>query len=524
MKKYFNKSILIVIMSLLSFMSCETIDTDLIDNPSTIGPDDATLEFLFNSTQISLASFFETAQLPLSQVTRLELMGNSSTYENQFQAVRFNGLWTVAYAGFLNDNKLLKELATNVETEDINANNFIAVANIMEAYVITTLADIFGDIPYSETLQGDGNFNPSRDDDEEIYNVTRNLLETAVLLIEDGGSVSLTNDLYYNGDINKWKNLANSLLIKLAVQARLADSNTTARVNELISNNDFINNNNNDFQFNYSEVIAPDSRHNMFVNQYVGGANTYLSAPFMRRMENDPRFRYYFHHQASKISGREHGDSGPGVASEFPLNSVQGLYPIGGRYYDGPDVDPSNLFSTSPTTNANQGAKGAGASIIMTNFNTKFLIAEAELMMNNNVGAARTALEEAITASINKVTSFRTSAVPTGEGVTSAEITTYINDAMVRYDAASGSELKLNVIITESYKSLWGNGIEVYNNYRRTSYPNDLQASVTTSGDFTNSMKYPSVYIDNNNNNDAVQHPISDKVWWAEGTTFNLNF
>lgn len=518
MKKYINKTNQIIVALLfLFFVSCETIDTDLIDNPSTIGPEDATLEFLFNSTQISLAGFFETAQFPLAQVTRMELMSGAPTYENQFGAGRFNGLWTTAYATFLNDNKLLRTLASEIETENINGNNFIAVSQIMEAYVITTLADIFGGIPYSEALQGSDNFNPKRDDDVEIYNVSRNLLENAVLLIDDGGSVNLTNDLYYNGNMERWRKLANSLLIKLAVQARLNDTSaTTARLNSLLADNEFIGVNSEDFQFDYSDISSnPDSRHGTFVAQYVGGAGTHLSAPFMRRMENDPRFRYYFYHQDGIIFGREHGDAGPNVASEFPHISVQGLYPAGGKYNSG---------TSFPATNPNNGAKGAGASIMMTNFNTKFLIAEGQLMMNNNVAASRSALEDAINASMDKVTGFRTFAVPSGEAVSGADITSYINDAMTRFDNASGNQAKLDVIITESYKSLWGNGIEVYNNYRRTGYPSDLQASVSAAGTFTHSMKYPSVYIDNNNNPDAEQHSIGEKVWWAEGTTFNLNF
>ncbi len=518
MRKQFKSIYGLLAMSLLFVtVSCETLETDLIDDPSNLGPEEASIEFLFNSTQIQLADFFEDIQFSGAQVTRMELMGTSPIYESQFSAGDFDASWISAYSGFLNDSKALKALAADLETEEINGNNIIAAAQIMEAYVIVTLADYFGPVPYSEALQGSDNFNPKQDDDRAIYDAARLLLENSIQIIDEGGSVALPSDLYYDGNMERWKALANSFLIKLAVSSRLNDPEATARVNAVITGNSFIDNNNEDFQFNYSSATAPESRHPTFPAQYVGTAGIYMAAPFIRRMVDDPRFNYYFYLQNGEIFGREHGDNGPFVASELNRITVHGLYPVGGKYNDG----------TTGATNPGMGAMGEGASIIMTNSFTQFLIAEAQLMMNNNIVAARAAFENGIEASMDKVTSFRSFAIPSGAPEpTQAEINAYIAGAMASFDAASGNEAKLNIIISEYYKALWGNGIEPYNNFRRTSYPADLPPSISPNpGTFTNSMFYPAVYVNFNNNEDAVQKAtVAEKVWWAEGTSFNLDY
>lgn len=528
MKQIKFKSYLIfpLIALLLCITGCETIETDLTDDPSNLGEDEASLEFVFNANQLQLANFFQGIQFEGAQVCRMELMGTSPIYLNQFDFNQFDGSWRTAYAGFLRDAELAKELAIGLATDEANGNNIVAAVQIMESYVLTTLVDYFGDIPFSEALQGSDNFNPGRDLGEDVYAVARELLENSISLIQAGNSVPLPNDLYYGGDISRWESLANSLLIRLTIQSRLEDENANAQFNALLNTGDFISNNNGDFQFNYSVTREPtDSRHPIFGTQYDAIAGFYQSQDFMDRMIGDPRFDYYFNQQTSNttpngntdgIFGRVHGDAGPPVASELNLITVAGLYPVGGAYN-------SAFTATGPT----DGAAGAGAAVMMTNFATQFYIAEGLLSINGNVGAARTAMLNAITGSIDKVTGFRSETIPSDAVVpTAAEIDAYITGAGMRYDNAGSNEAKLDVIISEFYKSLWGNGVDVYNNYRRTSYPSDVAPSLSPNpGSFTNSMWYPAVYVNNNNNPDAQQKStVGVKVWWAESTSFNLDF
>jgi hypothetical protein len=72
----------------------------------------------------------------------------------------------------------------------------------------------------------------------------------------------------------------------------------------------------------------------------------------------------------------------------------------------------------------------------------------------------------------------------------------------------------LNVIETEYYLAAWGNGVETYNNYRRTGCPNNLQPALSPNpGSFIRSFFYASVYANYNKN--AVQKTTTNvKVFW----------
>ena len=71
-----------------------------------------------------------------------------------------------------------------------------------------------------------------------------------------------------------------------------------------------------------------------------------MAKPYIEIMVGDPRYNYYFYHQSGEIYAREHGDSGPPVAADYPKLTVHGLYPVGGKYNDG----------TTGSTNPNMGA------------------------------------------------------------------------------------------------------------------------------------------------------------------------
>lgn len=523
----FKTNILFPLIALLFCVGgCETIDTDLTDDPSNLGEDQASLEFVFNANQLQVATFFEAIQFSGSEVCRQELMSTSPIYLTQYEFGDFDFIWRVAYSSFLRDAQLSKELADQINTDGVTGNNIKAAVQIMESYVLTSLVDYFGDVPYSEALQGSDNFNPGRDSGEELYGVARELLLNSIALIQADNSVPLPNDLYYGGNMSSWEQLANSLLLRLTIQSRLENPDAAGQFNALVNAGNFITNNNNDFQFDYSNVREPaDSRHPNFSPKYDAIANFYQSQDFMEYMFEDPRFNYYFYQQDANagpnpnlpgVFGRRHGDTQPAIASELNDITVYGLYPVGGAYN-------SEFSPTGP----NDGAAGAGASVMMTNFSTQFYLAEGLLMINGNVGGARTAFINGIEASMDKVTSFRSETIPSDAVVpTAAEIQAYIDARVADYDNASGNEQKLDVVVKEFYKALWGNGLDVYNTYRRTGYPSDLAPSINPNpGTFTNTMWYPAVYVNNNNNPDAQQKPdVSVKAWWAENTSFNLDF
>lgn len=96
-----------------------------------------------------------------------------------------------------------------------NANQ-IAVAKILKSYYIWTITDRWGDVPYSQALQGQSNFAPAYDLQEDIYKAMFKDLKDAINGFDAGAPVK--GDLFYNGDNAKWKKLANSLRMLMAMR------------------------------------------------------------------------------------------------------------------------------------------------------------------------------------------------------------------------------------------------------------------------------------------------------------------
>jgi hypothetical protein len=79
-------------------------------------------------------------------------------------------------------------------------------------------------------------------------------------------------------------------------------------------------------------------------------------------------------------------------------------------------------------------------------------------------------------------------------------------------------QLKMDVLMKEYHIALWGNGIEAYNNLRRTGSPKNVQIAVTTAtpGFFMRSFFYPSVFVDRNSAAPKQKTPgtAANKVFW----------
>jgi hypothetical protein len=131
--------------------------------------------------------------------------------------VEFSG----TYSGPLSDLQKIINLNTDAATRnaqvDFGSNgNQLGVAKILKAYYLWTLTDRWGPIPFSEALQGAGNFNPKYDTQEDIYFGLLDLLEEAIADFDNGPAMQ--GDVLYQGDISKWKKLANTLRMFIALR------------------------------------------------------------------------------------------------------------------------------------------------------------------------------------------------------------------------------------------------------------------------------------------------------------------
>lgn len=124
-------------------------------------------------------------------------------------------MWLSYYPYIIRDVVDVAERTKN-KPEYTNAN---AVARILKVENFLKLTDYYGDIPYFNAGMGyyTGNFNAAYDEQQAIYDDFLKELSEASEALTASGDL-LTHDLYYNGDIAKWKRFANSLHLRIAMR------------------------------------------------------------------------------------------------------------------------------------------------------------------------------------------------------------------------------------------------------------------------------------------------------------------
>lgn len=532
--------------------SCNKQLSPLLNNPSVPSTSAASPDLYLNNLQLSFKNFFQDATDLCDGLTRQEIM-YGPTYYNAFAPTSYDDIWTQAYENvMLTANTMIPISLSKGET------THAGIAQVLKAYVMISLVDMFGDVPYSQALQGVGVPNPVTDKGAAIYDSAEALLTAAIANFAIKPSAKPSNDLFYGGNAANWTRLANTLLLKAYIQTRLVDNTVTAKIAALVTANNLITSGSQDFVFSYStHSQAPDARIGHYVGNYGtdNGAGDYIGTWFMWELADakgyqDPRTRYYLYRQLTDITtdprvasqttrqfaipcyyrtdpyapgvpyclvdngywGRDHGNN-EGIPPDNSLRTTWGLYPAAGAF------DYNQNLPTGQSTGRETGAGGDGINPIWLASYTYFLEAEAALILGTP-GNPKALTIAGVDASFTKVANFATAIgykIPTSDTtmlITATNTAKYENTVGNLYSSASGTAAQLNVIETEYYLAAWGNGLETYNNYRRTGCPNNFQPTLDPNpGLFIRSFFYPSVYASFNKN--AVQKTVvSNKVFW----------
>ena len=94
----------------LVLTSCETTELDLTSNPNALSPEQADATFFLNSIQVDFAFWVNSMGDRGGELTRINYM-NGRTYNNVYSPDSWDGLWSSAYRGMLEDIRLMNILA-----------------------------------------------------------------------------------------------------------------------------------------------------------------------------------------------------------------------------------------------------------------------------------------------------------------------------------------------------------------------------------------------------------------------------
>lgn len=548
-----NKLIILGLAAAVTLGSCAKKLDEYLVNPNTPSTEAADANLYLNAAQLSYAGFFDNAEDIGEQVTRMIIM-YGPTYRNAYAATAFDGLWSSAYTGIFKHVDALIPIAS-ANKQWVN----VAMAKIMRAHTMMTLVDFFGNVPSTEANLGVDNTNPVADNGKDVYAKAIALLDEAIAdLAKTPGSYPGSQDMFFSASgttgVTQWRTTAKLLKLRAYVNTRLVDASVKDKINALLADADVIASTTTtarDFEFKYSNKLSnPASRHPSYSGNYSanGSAGDYISTYFLWSLvqdkgtgdaNNDPRTRYYLYRQRTNYAaansesypctiqakpahytatmpycqtlqgywGRDHGDNS-GIPPDGNLRTTVGIYPAGGQF------DANQGVSVALTV----GGQGAGVQPIWQSAFTQFIAAESALTLGTN-GDPKVLLEAAIRRSMAKVGGFpaaigASSAVVSGFEMTQTKIDNYVTKVLARYDAATTTDAKLNIIAKEYWLALWGNGLDAYNLYRRTGKPGDFQYTISPNpGAYTRSMFYPSNYV-NLNRNATQKGDVNVQVFW----------
>ncbi|MDG1653332.1 MAG: SusD/RagB family nutrient-binding outer membrane lipoprotein [Flavobacteriaceae bacterium] len=540
--KYTNYILGLCMSTLLVLVSCETTELDLTDNPNALSPSQADPTFFLNSIQIDFAFWVNSMGDRGAELTRINYM-SGRTYNNIYSPDSWNGIWSSAYRGMLEDIRLMNLLA-----EEAGLNYHRGMGKVFEAYILMTLVDYFGDIPYTEALQGgEGILNPEADSGASVYSAAIALLDSSIADFIAEGPVP-SNDYFYGGDASKWIKAANS--IKKKALLNQGDFSAYNAISNYISEPE------DDFQFSWGTSAAtPDTRHPYYRSSYTStGGNEYMSNWMMFKMLNghggntDPRINYYFYRQVSETPGfdsaaneevlecglpgyyvppqlrgddtpfcaptnsaskpaggywgRDHGNDN-GIPPDGFLKTLRGVYPAGGTFDD-------RSFSGQI---AGDGLAGAGITPVMLSSWMHFMNAEVAVSTGGDpTSETLTALEQAL----NKADDLG------GPEMAQEDVDAYVAAFTSDWSAASSVSEKLDMWATEFFISMAGNGIDAYNSYRRNGFPRDVQPNIEPDpGQFPLIQYYPANYV-NTNKNASQRANKNERVFWNSNGPSNL--
>lgn len=411
------------------FMSGEKLDSDP-NRPTT-----AEAAQLFTSMQVNSYYILNGHAARVLAMWMQQFAGTDRQYRGYDQYSITEGLfgeYSAAYTG----GGLIDMRAIQADAEE-NGNQILGgITKVWEALVMGFVADMYGNASYSQAVNGDEFPQPVLDNQADIYAALQTVLDDAISDLSSGqGSVG-DLDLSLGGDPDAWIGVANTLKARLYLHT--AETNPSAYTQALAA-------------LCTGATLATCTKGIQSsagdLNQYHSGASgeeniwwqfiardrdSYMRpGKFLVDLmvaRNDPRVPEYF----QKNGSGGYGGAAPGEGLNTAIHSNLGLTRLD------PDYDQP----------------------IVTYLETLAIIAEAAYR-TNNIALARQALD--------------------------ALRATYGGSAIG--GTLSGNALLVK-ILEEKYIALFQN-YEVYNDWKRTCYPNLTPANQTQGGNIPARFTYP---------------------------------
>lgn len=360
--------------------------------------------------------------------------------------------------------------------------NYQAIGLIMRAYTFSQLTDIYGDIPYSQALQGTkGTVYPKYDTQKAVYaGLVKDLMTASDLITTK--TVSKEGDILFAGDMTKWKKFANTLSLRLLIRM-LGKADATidakAEIDRILGNpakypvmtavSD-----------NAKLVYLTDAPNNNPINQNRKTRDDHrVSKTLVDKLQalSDPRLGVY----ANKV-----GDKYVGVPNGLSNTDAGAL----------------GLAQTSKV--GDYFVQATAPAVLMTFAELNFIKAEAALKGVTSAGTAAANYAAGIKASMDQYSLTLPAAYPT--------------------TLPADASMALTQVLEQKWLALFGQGIEAWTEFRRTGVPALKAPAINyNAGQIPSRLPYPSSEENLNGTNmkEALgnmggSNNMQTKLWWAK--------
>jgi hypothetical protein len=534
--KYLKKYILTLAMGVALVTSCSKDELeDLNTDPQSLST--INLNFLFTSAQLGAPSGGSRADNRYMELrSHVELCGYAIQHLASAQPIHGDKYFDNAdatslpfdfvYSDLKNLGEILKQSGPGGFAEGEYA-NLREATRVLRVLLFQRLTDFYGAVPYFESIKASESvFFPAYDKQSAIYtDMLKELDEAATNLAPATGDGFAEADLYYQGDIMKWKKFAYSLMLRLAmrvsnVNSDLADTYVAKAVagglfsgNEdnvivpmNIGPNPWVNQN------GRSRVFFPgDEGHEAILSKtlidFLKGTNGASTA------DDDPRLMIITAGIGTWTATSEGG-------AEFNATNTDPLDQKG--MPNGLTLSDLQILENDPALDINSTYSKLNPRLLdkdedymlMNYGETQLLLAEAAQRSIGGLSPATAATyyAEGVKASMQMMETYDASFT-----VSDGAVTDYL--AAHPYGIAKPAETMIQEQLWVNHFLNW---YEVWSNWRRTGLPELVPTNApgnVTNGTIPQKLKYPNAEVAGNPSflEGGSANNYTTKVWWAGG-------
>ncbi len=375
---------------------------------------------------------------------------------------------------------------------------YFGIAKTLKGFYVATLADLWGDIPFKEALQGTANLQPKLDASKDVYESALKLLDEGIAEFSKTSALAAPgpDDYFYGGNAQRWIRLANTVKLRLYLHQLNAQAVTPQVVGDFVKANEtkFLSATADDFQLRFEVTAGKQNPIHQFILLRTDDLAVSATIVELMNAKADPRRASYFSpapFSPAAVTTPPSGTTGyVGLANGTGANQVRNTLSRLNTYVRGAITNAA--LPPGPTLTVN----GAGTSLnydgsapIRMLLFSEYNFIRAELALRyGGPGEAQAFFEAGVRASFANA------------GQTAAQATAYL----ATQGALGTGDAALKKLIEEKYVASYMVGVEPWNDWRRTGYPTlskiPAAANPGNGGRVPRALPYPQQEVDANPN------------------------